>query len=136
MKNEVLDVVLAELALHGIKPVLKHGGKHLRLFLGARRAQGLCHRPRIDRQPSLVAHLSRASPPQVSGALPMNIHTTVSDGELAVARDKLDRAVELMQWTLSLRGLLRRDFFVAVNLDLNSVAREVANLKIAIEAHR
>jgi hypothetical protein len=66
----------------------------------------------------------------------MNIHTTVSDGELAVARDNLDRAVELMQWTLSLRGLLRRDFFVAVNLDLNSVAREVANLKIAIEAHR
>jgi hypothetical protein len=32
MKNACLDIVLAELELHGIKPELRHGGKHLRLF--------------------------------------------------------------------------------------------------------
>ena len=36
MSNDCLDVVLAEIEAAGLTPVVRHAGKHLKVFFGAR----------------------------------------------------------------------------------------------------
>jgi hypothetical protein len=68
----------------------------------------------------------------------MNIIFTASDGYaglvlvecLGVARDRLDRAVELIEWAIDLHEQLTWGVF-----DMDDARNEVAKFKRAVEAH-